>query len=108
MRREDGPRRYNEIWGSSDVTGLSFEWKTGTIHYPEGSTESQKRILTEVLLRGTAEQTGLRGKYLRQWYGRIAERYRGSPTEGGVFWVSGGAGGGGGCVGGGEGGAGAG
>jgi hypothetical protein len=81
MRREDGPRRYNEIWGSSDVTGLSVDWKTGTIHYPEGSTESQKRILTEVLLRGTAEQTGLRGKYLRQWYGRIAERYRGSRTK---------------------------
>jgi hypothetical protein len=81
MRREDGPRRYNEIWGSYDVTGLSVDWKTGTIHFPEGSTESQKGILTEVLLRGTAEQTGARGKYLRQWYGRIEERYRGSRTK---------------------------
>ena len=80
-RREDGPRRYNQPWGSYDVTGLSVDWKTRTIHFPEGSTELQKQIITEVLLRGTAEQTGLRGKYLRQWYGRIVERYRGSRTK---------------------------
>ena len=81
MRREAAAWRYNETWGSADVTGLSVDWKTGSIHFPEGSTESQKRILTEVLTRGTIDQTGLRGQYLRQWYGRIVERYRGSPTK---------------------------
>ena len=81
QRREDGPRRYNEVWGSYSVTGLSVDWKARTIHFPEGSTESQKQLLREVLLRETIEQTGQRGKYLREWYGRIVERYRGSRTR---------------------------
>ena len=80
-QREDGPRRYNEIWGSSDVSGLSVDWNTGAIHFPDGSTEAQKRVLTDVLMRETIEQTGLRGKYLRQWYGRIVAHYRGSRTK---------------------------
>jgi 8-oxo-dGTP pyrophosphatase MutT (NUDIX family) len=73
--------RYNLAWSSNDVTGLSVDWKAWTIHFPEGSTESQKRILTEVLMRESVEQTGLRGKYLRQWYGRIVERYQVSRTK---------------------------
>ena len=81
MRRDAAANRYNDAWNSSDVTGLSVDWKAWTIHFPEGSTESQKRILTEVLMRETVEQTGLRGKYRRQWYGRIVEHYRGSPTK---------------------------
>jgi hypothetical protein len=80
-RREDGPRRYNELWGSYAVTGLSVDWKTRTIHFPEDSTESQKRELTDVLLRPTIQQTGLRGQYLRLWYGRIVQHYRGSRTK---------------------------
>jgi hypothetical protein len=80
-RRDDAARRYNEVWGSYSVAGLSVDWDTRTIHYPEGSTESQKRVLVEVLMRETIEQTGLRGKYLRQWYGRIVERYRNSRTK---------------------------
>jgi 8-oxo-dGTP pyrophosphatase MutT (NUDIX family) len=81
MRREAAAWRYNQAWDAGDVTGLSVDWKNWTIHFPEGSTESQKRILTEVLMRETVEQTGLRGKYLRQWYGRIVEHYRGSRTK---------------------------
>jgi hypothetical protein len=73
--------RYNLAWSSNDVTGLSVDWKAWTIHFPEGSTESQRRIFTEVLMRESAEQTGLRGKYLREWYGRIVDRYRGSRTR---------------------------
>jgi hypothetical protein len=81
QRREAAAQRYSQAWGSYDVTGLSVDWKTRTIHFPEGSTEVQKQILTDVLLRETIEQTGARGKYLRQWYGRIAEHYRGSRTK---------------------------
>jgi 8-oxo-dGTP pyrophosphatase MutT (NUDIX family) len=81
MRREAASHRYNDPWASNDVTGLSVDWKAWTIHFPEGSTESQKRILTEVLMRETVEQTGLRGKYRREWYGRIAAHYRGSRTK---------------------------
>jgi hypothetical protein len=80
-RRVGAALRYNQAWGSSDLTGLSVDWKTMTIHFPEGSTDAQKRLLTGVLMRGTTDQTGLRGKYLRQWYGRIVERYRGSRTK---------------------------
>lgn len=80
-RSYDADRRYNETWGSGDVTGLSVDWKTGAIHFPEGATESQKRLLTDVLFRANIEQTGLRGQYLRLWYGRIVERYRGSRTK---------------------------
>ncbi|MCX6632437.1 MAG: hypothetical protein NTW28_32940 [Candidatus Solibacter sp.] len=81
MRREAAAHRYNDAWSSNDVTGLSVDWKAWTIHFPEGSTESQKRVFTEVLMRETVEQTGLRGKYRREWYGRIVEHYRGSRTK---------------------------
>jgi hypothetical protein len=80
-RRENAARRYNEIWGSGSVAGLSVDWETRTIHFPEGSTEAQQQMLREVLLRARIEQTGLRGQYLRQWYGRIVEHYRGSRTK---------------------------
>lgn len=81
MRRESADRRYNEIWGNTDVTGLSVDWSAMAIHFPEGATESQKRVITDVLTRATIEQTGLRGQYLRLWYGRIVEHYRGSRTK---------------------------
>jgi hypothetical protein len=81
MRRVAAAWRYNEVWGSGDVTGLSVDWKTMTIHFPEGASDAQKRLITDVLTRGTIDQTGLRGKYLRQWYGRIVEHYRGSRTK---------------------------
>lgn len=81
MHREAAAWRYNQPWTEADVTGLTVDWKAWTIHFPEGSTAEQKRILTEVLMRETVEQTGLRGKYRSHWYGRIADHYRGSPTK---------------------------
>jgi hypothetical protein len=87
QRREAAAMRYNQPWGSYDVSGLSVDWKTRTIHYPEGSTEAQKQLFAEVLLRKPVEQTGLRGKYLREWYGRIAEHYRGSRTKLVFLWL---------------------
>ncbi len=80
--RDDAPAlRYNQPWSEADVTGLSVDWEKRTIHYPEGSTEAQKQILSNVLLRDTVEQTGQRGAFRRLWYGRIAELFRGSPTR---------------------------
>ena len=80
-RREAPELRYNQPWSQADVTGLSIDWERRTIQYPAGSTDSQKQILNNVLLRDTTEQTGQRGAYRRLWYGRIAELFRGSPTR---------------------------
>jgi hypothetical protein len=79
-RRESATLRYNHPWGQDDVTGLSVDYRTRTIVFPPNATEPQKKHLRDVLLREEIEQTGQRGKYHRQWYGRIAEHYRGSRT----------------------------
>jgi hypothetical protein len=73
--------RYNQPWSEADVTGLSVDWERRTIQYPSGSTDSQKQILNNVLLRETTLQTGQRGAYRRQWYGRIADLFRDSPAR---------------------------
>jgi len=80
-RREAPELRYNQPWSEANVTGLSVDWEKRTIQYPAGSTDSQKQILNNVLLRETTEQTGKRGAYRRLWYGRIAELFRDSPTR---------------------------
>jgi hypothetical protein len=80
-RRESAGFRYHHPWGQEDVSGLSVDWKTGTIQYPPQASQQQKEIIRNVLLRETVEQTGQRGRYLREWYGRIAAYYRGSRTR---------------------------
>ena len=80
-RREAPELRYNQPWSDAEVTGLSVDWEKRTIQYPAGSTDSQKQIMNNVLLRDTVEQTGQRGAYRRLWYGRIAELLQDSPTR---------------------------
>jgi len=78
--RESANRRYLERWGDADLRGLRVDWTAWKVFPPPGSTQDQKNMLEAVLLRETTEQTGEHGRYLRQWYGRIVERYRGSRT----------------------------
>lgn len=80
-RANAASRMYREDWGGHSVAGLSVDYQARSIVYPPGATGEQKRLLEGVLLREAAPQTGQRGAYLREWYGRIVERYRGSRTR---------------------------
>jgi hypothetical protein len=81
-KRNSAAWAYNAVWGNNSVAGLSVDYQARKIvRYPDGATDEQKRQLEGVLLREPAPQIGERGVYLRQWYGRIADYYRGSRTR---------------------------
>src|SRR5205807_440849 len=54
---------------------------TRTVHYPEGASDAQKKLVQDVLLREFPPQAGVRTAYFRKWYGRIVDHYRGSGTK---------------------------
>jgi len=49
--------------------------------YPPGLSAAQRDMIRHVLVREPAPQTGERGAYLKEWYGRVLDYYRGSRTR---------------------------
>ena len=80
-RRESAAFLYNAPISSQSMSGLAVDWKSGAITYPPGLSAAQRDMLRHVLLREPAPQTGARGAYLKTWYGRVLEHYRGSRTR---------------------------
>jgi hypothetical protein len=80
-RRTFIDRVYNGAWSSESLAGLGVDWQRRVIAFPEKSSEEQRSLIRGVLFRETIPQTGQRGAYLRLWYGRIVEHYRGSATR---------------------------
>lgn len=72
---------YTYQWPDHGVKGLSVDWATQTIRYPDGTTPPQQEVFRRVLLRGEAPPTGKRALYRRKWFGKIVEYYRGSRTK---------------------------
>lgn len=72
---------YNWVWPDRSVKGLSVDWATRTIHYPNDSTAREQEALRSVLFRRAAPQTGKRAAYRRDWFGKIVQYYRGSRTK---------------------------
>ncbi len=72
---------YDADWKRRDVRGLAVDWKAWRITYPPGATDDQKRVFNDVLMRGTAEQTGRLADYRRKWFGKIIGYYRASSTR---------------------------
>ena len=80
-RRESAAFLYNAEISSESMSGLAVDWKSGAITYPPGLSAAQRDMLRHVLVREPAPQTGQRGAYLKQWYGRMLDHYRGSHTR---------------------------
>ena len=80
-RTESAKSFYNFVWTTNSLKGMNVDWAARKISYPPDTTEEQKRVLNNVLLRTTAPQVGYLAAYRRKWFGKIVEHYRGSHTR---------------------------
>lgn len=71
-----------QYYYGSDKTmdGLSIDWLELKAIYPAQLKKAERDTIDGALLRGTIEQTGKRAAYMRKWFGKIAEAYRGKRT----------------------------
>jgi hypothetical protein len=63
------------------MAGLQIDWKAWKVTFPSGLNQDQQDTVNRDLMREPAPQTGRVAAYYRAWYGRILDRYRGSPTK---------------------------
>ena len=81
-RRYGAQADYNFIGPQNTMEGLEVDWNARQItRYPPSATPQIRKMLDDELLRPAGQYTGRRTAYLRQWLGRIAQRYRGSRTR---------------------------
>ncbi len=63
-----------------NLKGIEIDWQKKTIQYPDGLTQDQKDSMHRELFPDPIPQDGRTTAYLRYWYGRIADYYRGTGT----------------------------
>ncbi len=70
-------------YGGVDKTlaGLQIDWRRKTVQFPERVTESERKQLEGILFPELPPDGGRETAYLRYWYGRIIDHYRGSRTK---------------------------
>jgi hypothetical protein len=74
-------------WGNAytgmpqNLIGLSADFNTKTITFPPGADEPLKQTIRVSVLPQFAPDRGETTGYRKQWFGRIIDRYRGTPTR---------------------------
>jgi len=70
-------------YGGVDETlaGLQIDWLHKTIRYPPGVPQSRRQDIEGELFPTLPPDEGRQTAYLRYWYGKIIEHYRGSGTK---------------------------
>jgi hypothetical protein len=63
------------------LEGLRIDWPAWKVTFPPGLDQDQIDTVNRDLMREPAPQTGRLAAFRRAWYGRILDRYRGSPTK---------------------------
>jgi hypothetical protein len=71
---------YDFVDDQRNVVGLEIDWKSFTAKIPPGNPDLQFQLEQFVLYR-PKPQTGKRAGFRRQWFGRLIDAYRGSPTK---------------------------
>jgi hypothetical protein len=66
---------------TDNMVGLGIDWKTLQVTFPPGANDDQRATVNAFLAHDSAPQIGRWAKFQRTWYGRIIDRYRGSPTK---------------------------
>jgi hypothetical protein len=66
---------------TEDLAGISVNWETKTIQFPERLPESHRDSLLKALFGPIPPQNGATARYRRQWFGRIFDLYRDSNTR---------------------------
>jgi len=72
---------YDYVGPTRNMKGLGVDWSTGRITVPPGTTPEQKLEYERHFLPPLPPQRGRRSAYLRSWFEKIYERYRGSGTR---------------------------
>ena len=67
------------------LAGLEVDWANKTLHFPPGVAEADQKRAADELFREFPSDQGLETAYLRYWYGRIVDHYRGSGTR--IFFL---------------------
>jgi hypothetical protein len=66
---------------ASSMAGLQIDWATLKITFPPGLNDDQRETVKSFLAHEPDPQIGRLAAFQRTWYGRIIDRYRGSPTK---------------------------
>jgi hypothetical protein len=64
-----------------NLTGLQVDWQRKTIQFPSRLSEAERRQIREELLPDRPPDEGRETAYLRYWYGRMIDYYRGTGTQ---------------------------
>jgi len=80
-RRESFRSRYRFTGEDGNLAGLTVDWERKTAHFPDNLTPAQRQLVENVLFQKRPPDRGIMTAYCREWYGRIADYYRGSRTK---------------------------
>jgi hypothetical protein len=64
-----------------NLDGLRIDWRHKTIQFPDRIPEEKRKVIEDILFPTLPLDQGRETAYLRYWYGKIIERYRGSGTK---------------------------
>lgn len=70
-------------YGGEDrnLAGIQIDWRHKTVHLPDRVPEAQRKRIEGLLFPARPPDEGLETAYLRYWYGKIIDYYRGSGTK---------------------------
>ena len=71
---------YGYVDTDKNVLGLKIDWPTLTATFPPGNDALRDQVTNFVLYR-PYPQTGRYRAFRRKWFGRLVDRYRGTPTK---------------------------
>jgi hypothetical protein len=63
------------------MRGLTVDWTSRTIHFPDGVSEPIRDNVTQFLLPEEVPNTGALARYRQRWLGGILDQYKDSPTR---------------------------
>jgi hypothetical protein len=66
---------------TDSMAGLAIDWSTLKVTFPPGANDDQIGTVNSFLAHEPEPQIGRLAAFQRTWYGRIIDRYRGSPTK---------------------------
>jgi hypothetical protein len=64
-----------------NLVGLRIDWQHKTLQFPDRVSESQRKDIENELFPTLPPDEGRETAYLRYWYGRMIDYYRGSGTK---------------------------
>jgi hypothetical protein len=72
---------YNFAAERSSLAGIRIDWQNQTVTFPDGIPADARKRIAEELFPPMPPDEGRQTAYLRYWYRRIADHYRGSGTK---------------------------